>query len=181
MGSEIPLPVSQSLEMEETANPKLLGQLRSVEETFLAQEGLSRESAAELDMTPMIDCVFLLLIFFVMGMVPDLEKLVELPPARHGVGADPRESVFITVADRGGPGPARVYLADGKVGLPLPNDPHQQEAAIRQAVLAGRHEGKTGIILKAERSVRHAEVARIAQAACQVPNMKLYLAVLESD
>ena len=145
-----------------------------------AQESV-RESADQLDMTPMIDCVFLLLIFFVLGAIPDWEKLVELPPARYGVAADPRQSVFITVADRGGPGPARVYLADGKVGSPLPDHPQQQRAAIIQAVRTGRHQGKTAVLLKAERSVRHAEVARIAQAASQVSNMKLYLAVLESD
>ncbi len=147
---------------------------RELQESF-------RASALELDMTPMIDCVFLLLIFFVIGMIPDLEKLVELPPARYGVAADPWQSVFITVAAPGGPGPAKVYLADGKLGAALPDDPNRQQAAIRQAVQAGRHQGKTSVILKAERSVRHADVARIAQAASEVPNMKLYLAVLESD
>lgn len=150
-------------------------------ESILAREESARESAEELDMTPMIDCVFLLLIFFVMGAIPDLQTEVLLPPARHGVAANPRQSVFITVAERGGPGPARVYLADGKVGDPLPDDPQAQRAAIIQAVQAGRHQGKTGVILKAERTVRHAEVSRIAEAASQSPNMKLYLAVLESD
>ncbi len=151
-------------------------------ETILPRQGESvRESAEDLDMTPMIDCVFLLLIFFVMGVIPDMQTAVELPPARYGVAADPRQSVFITVADRGGAGPAWVYLADGKVGDPLPDDPKLQQATIVEAVQAGRREGKTGVILKAERSVRHAEVSRLAEAASQVPNIKLYLAVLESD
>jgi len=151
------------------------------EESVLAREESVRQSAEELDMTPMIDCVFLLLIFFVMGVIPDMQTEVELPPARHGGAADPRQSVFITVADRGGPGAARVYLADGKVGAPLPDDPQVQHAAIVQAVQAARHQGKTSVILKAERSVRHAEVSRVAEAASQSPHMKLYLAVLESD
>ncbi|MCS7305643.1 MAG: biopolymer transporter ExbD [Thermoguttaceae bacterium] len=167
------LPESADRFGHETSDPSV--------ESSLAGEEAFRESALELDMTPMIDCVFLLLIFFVLGVIPDLEKLVELPPARYGVAADPRQSVFITVVDQGSRRPARVYLADGKVGLPLPDNPQMQQAAILQAVQAGRHQGKTGIILKAERTVRHAEVARIAQAASQVPYMKLYLAVLESD
>jgi|GEM_PF-258797 biopolymer transport protein ExbD len=168
-------------EPDDPVDPLQTAPTGSGAESILGVQETVRESADQLDMTPMIDCVFLLLIFFVMGAIPDWEKLVELPPARHGVAADPRQSVFITVADRGGPGPARVYLADGKVGSPLPDNPQQQQAAIIQAVQTGRHQGKTAVLLKAERSVRHAEVARIAQAASQVPNMKLYLAVLESD
>ena len=53
----------------------------------------------EVDMTPMIDCVFLLLIFFLVSSIPDTKTAVKLPPARHGAAADPSIAVFVTVAD----------------------------------------------------------------------------------
>ena len=40
----------------------------------------------ELDITPMIDITFLLLIFFLVASTPDLQVEVKLPPARHGLG-----------------------------------------------------------------------------------------------
>ena len=139
------------------------------------------EESDEIDMTPMIDCVFLLLIFFLFKVTPDLQTAVELPPAQFGTGANPRMSVIVTLAERGGPGPARVYLADGKVGDPLPDDPAAQKAAIAAAAEQGHREGKTGVILKAERTVKHADVARACDAAAEAGGMKLYLAVFEAD
>jgi len=138
-----------------------------------------RREGEEIDMTPMIDCVFLLLIFFLVGSIPDLQTAVELPPARYGSGADPASSVIITIADRGGPGSALVYLADGKIGTPLPDDPKAQQAAITAAVRQGYQEGKSSVIVKAERSIKHREVSRVAAAAGQVEGIRLYLAVFE--
>ncbi len=139
------------------------------------------EQAEDIDMTPMIDCVFLLLVFFLVASTPDLKTAVELPPAQYGIGADPASSVIVTVADRGGTGPALVYLADGKVGQPLSDDPDERFAAVALAVEEGQQQGKTGVLVKAERSVRHADVSRVADAAGQVGGMKLYLAVFETD
>ncbi len=133
----------------------------------------------EIDMTPMIDCVFLLLIFFLVGSVPDLQTAVELAPARYGTGTDPNTATIVTVADRGSSGPALIYLADGKIGAPLPDDPAAQQAAVASAVRKGFRNGKTGVLVKAERSVKHREVSRVAAAAGQVEGVKLYLAVFE--
>lgn len=49
---------------------------------------------SELDMTPMIDCVFLLLIFFTVTSRPDQATSVELPPARYGKGVSLQDSLF---------------------------------------------------------------------------------------
>jgi len=138
-----------------------------------------RASSDEIDMTPMIDCVFLLLIFFLVGSTPDVTTSVELPPARHGKGADPLTSVVVTIAAGSGTAPAEFYLADGKVGSPLGGGADAQEAAIKAAVEAGHAQGKPNVLIKAERSVRHRDVARAAAAAAQVPDTKLYLAVFE--
>jgi biopolymer transport protein ExbD len=138
-----------------------------------------KREADEVDMTPMIDCVFLLLIFFLVGTIPDVKTAVELAPARYGTGADPHTSTIVTIADRGSPGPALVYLADGKIGAPLPDDPKVQQAAVTAAVKKGSLEGKTSVLVKAERSVKHREVSRVATAAGAVEGIRLYLAVFE--
>ncbi|NLF07231.1 MAG: hypothetical protein GX594_04520 [Pirellulaceae bacterium] len=131
----------------------------------------------DVDMTPMIDCVFLLLIFFLVGSIPDIKTAVELAPARYGIGADPSSAVFVTVAEGGAT--ADIYLADGKVGSPLPNDVKTQEATITKAIRDGRQEGKSSVIIKAEKSVKHKEVSRVASAAAKVEGIQLYLAVFE--
>jgi len=136
--------------------------------------------SGEMDITPMIDVTFLLLIFFlVTSTVPDPSKVVHLPPARHGAAVNPRTSVIITVAERGGPGPALVYLGDGKAGAPLPDDPASQEALVTRAVREGFAEGRSTVLIKAERGVKHREVSRVATAAAEVEGIQLHLAVLE--
>ncbi|NLE38525.1 MAG: biopolymer transporter ExbD, partial [Pirellulaceae bacterium] len=68
---------------------------------------------AELDITPMIDCVFLLLIFFIVSSKMDPSASVELPPAKYGGGVSDKTSFIITIAKQEGDLPASVYLADG--------------------------------------------------------------------
>ncbi|MFH1265528.1 MAG: biopolymer transporter ExbD [Planctomycetota bacterium] len=154
-------------------------------EEFAAGEGdtvvLRRPGQAsdEIDMTPMIDCVFLLLIFFLVGSTPDLQTAVELPPAQYGTGVSPQTSVVVTLAEPEGKGPAKVYLADGKVGSPLSGTPAEQETAVQEAVEQGFREGKPTVLIKAEKNVRHREVARFAAAAARVEGVKLFVAVFE--
>jgi hypothetical protein len=92
-----------------------------------------------------------------------------------------KQSVIITVADVDGQGEIAVYLADGKLGDPLPNDEDAQAAAIRQAVEEGQLEGKNDVLIKAARSVRHRDVSRVSSAATGIENVTLNYAVLESD
>lgn len=138
-----------------------------------------KREAEGIDMTPMIDCVFLLLVFFLVGSIPDLKTAVELAPARYGTGADPHTSTIVTIADRGSSLPASVYLADGKIGKPLPDDPAAQQAAVTAAVSRGLFQGKTSVLIKAERRVKHRDVSRVATAAGAVEGVRLYLAVFE--
>jgi biopolymer transport protein ExbD len=148
----------------------------------------------------MIDVTFLLLIFFlVTSTVPDPTRVIHLPPARHGAAVNPRTSVIITVAEREAPrgggyvpmpypptaggsaGPALVYLGDGKAGAPLPDDPASQSALITRAVREGFADGRSTVLIKAERGVKHREVSRVATAAAEVEGVQLHLAVLEVE
>ena len=142
------------------------------------------KDTADLDITPMIDCVFLLLIFFLVSSTPDQNTAIELPPARHGGGVSMQSSVIITVSEREGDLPAEVYLADGTKGAPLPDDPKQQEAAIVEAVTAGFMSGeKSSVLIKASRKVKHKYVSQVAIAVgkAEVEDAKLHIAVFEKD
>jgi len=135
----------------------------------------------EMDITPMIDCTFLLLIFFTVTSTPDAQTALNLAPAKYGVGVSQRDSIIISIAENGESQPASVYLADGKVGEPLSGAPADQEAAIRKAVEEGLNEGKKDILIKAEQGVLHRDVSRVAAAAGGVSDtVKLNLAVMES-
>jgi biopolymer transport protein ExbD len=134
---------------------------------------------AELDMTPMIDCVFLLLIYFLVATRPDLATAIALPSAQFGSAVSAKRATILTVVDPGGPAAAQVYLADGKKGSPLRGTDEQQTAAIREAVQEGVRGGKPNVLVKAERKARHREVARVARAATQVGGVTLYLAVAD--
>ncbi len=70
---------------------------------------------AELDITPMIDVTFLLLIFFMVTSTMDQQKQINVPPAKHGVGVEASNATFVTIlANEGGLG--RVLLGDGQDG-----------------------------------------------------------------
>jgi biopolymer transport protein ExbD len=165
-----------------------------------------RDDGGDLDITPMIDIVFLLLIFFLVASIPQMNAQATLPPARHGVGVNPKQSIIITVAEDAEAG-VRVYLADGKNGGPLPLDPAarlqaveqaargeagyllppdktRQAQLIRQAIEAGAGKfGKKHVLLKADRGVLHREVARVAKAigSAGAEGLTLNIAVLESQ
>jgi len=137
----------------------------------------------DLDITPMIDVTFLLLIFFLVCSTTAMQSAVRLPPARHGKGVSSRTSVIVTVAESPGQAPARVYLADGVSGVPLPPNPEQQTRQIAAYVRQEHLQGKRTVLVKAEKGVRHRDVARVAEAvgAAEVEGIELHLAVMEIE
>jgi biopolymer transport protein ExbD len=140
-------------------------------------------SESDIDITPMIDLTFLLLIFFLVSSTPaDPERVIELPKAATATAVRPADSVILSLADAGEKMPAAVYFADGKVGQPLAGDWKEQEEAIRQYVERGVvAERKRYVLVKAEKGVRHREVARVARAVALVEGAELHVAVMESD
>jgi biopolymer transport protein ExbD len=139
------------------------------------------EDGAEMDITPMIDITFLLLIFFLVSSTTSAQSALELPPARHGSGVSDRTSVIITVADSGGAGPARVYLGDGRQGKALPEDEDLMAEEIAHAVEQGLESGKMTVLVKAEKGVKHGDAWRVYTAVGQVEDVQLHVAVLEIE
>jgi biopolymer transport protein ExbD len=139
------------------------------------------QDTAEMDITPMIDITFLLLIFFLVCSTAAVQSAVELPPARHGTGVSDRNAVVLTVQDQGKTAPVRVYVADGIKGDHLPDDPDLQTTAITEAVEQGLQAGKTILLIKAEKGVRHGEMWRVYTAAGAAEAGNLHVAVLEVE
>jgi biopolymer transport protein ExbD len=149
-------------------------------ESPIALRGRATEDF-EMDITPMIDITFLLLIFFLVCSTPAENTSVDLAKARHGTGVSERNSTIITISDEAS-NPAPVYLADGKIGDPLTNDLDEQSDLIAKAVQAGREEhDKENVLIKADRNVAHREVSRVIKAVSRMEGAKIFLAVLESD
>ncbi len=130
---------------------------------------------AEIDITPMIDIVFLLLIFFLVASKMDEAATVKLPPARRGIDVA-RENAIVVIVKKNEAGDLIVARRDGS---PFSADLVQQETEIGEYVDAGL----TGsppfdrpmeeIIVKAQGDVREGDVARVAEAIGKVTDTPL--------
>lgn len=148
--------------------------------TGIASRSVADESE-DIDITPMIDVTFLMLIFFLVTSTPDQQTAIRLPEALHGNAVSQLESVVFTIAE-GGLDAAPVYNADGKVPESiLSSDLDRQAEQIREAVETGFRANKTDVIIKADRGVTYRNVSRVIASASQVEGIKLHLAVLDTD
>ena len=133
----------------------------------------------EFDMTAMVDLVFMMNIYFLVTFVTVALSGVDLPSASHVAPLDADSAVVLTVV--GGDGkPVVVFLGDREQGEAI-RDAEQQEERIRAAVEQGVAEGKTDVLLKAEKKLRLGDLFRISSAASSVEGLKLNVAVMEKD
>jgi biopolymer transport protein ExbD len=140
---------------------------------------LPQRETPEFDITAMVDLVFMMNIYFLVTFVTVALSEVDLPSASHAAPLDAESSVIVTVV--GGEGrPVVVYLGDTEKGEPVA-DAAQQDERIRALVEQGVAEGKTEVLLKAEKKVRLGDLFRIAAAASAVEGVKLNVAVMEKD
>jgi biopolymer transport protein ExbD len=130
------------------------------------------------DITAMIDLVFMLNIFFLVTTVGASMAEIDLPAAKHCVAADRDTSVIITILASPDRGPGVVSLDDD--GVPL-TDPEIQERKVRAAIEAGVRARKNTVLIKAEKSVRLRDVARIGSIAGSVPGTELKVSVVEKE
>jgi biopolymer transport protein ExbD len=141
---------------------------------------------AEMDITPMIDCTFLLLIFFVLTSKMDSSKSLELPSARHGAAAVEKNCVVIVIAAGDG-GAAKVYLSEKTDETKLvTGSAEDQEKAVAQHVVSEirAHPEKKSVIIKAAAGVKHREVARIAKAASAMEDVtveQLFMGIVQEQ
>lgn len=156
---------------------------KSLSESRMARRQTAGDGADDIDITPMIDITFLLLIFFLVTSTPDQETAIQLPEALHGDAVSQLESVVFTVGE-GGLDTAPVYAADGKIEADrLPDAPDAREAAIVEAIRAGRDASppKENVVIKADRGVAYRHVASVIASVSKVPGASIHLAVSETE
>jgi biopolymer transport protein TolR len=129
-----------------------------------------RVTSGDLDMTPMIDCTFLLLIFFMVSSTMQSTPDIDLPVAAHSIGVDTDGAVILTVFTGGPQNPPRIVLGDGT----------GEEAAVEEVrghVAEAVAAGKTKIVIKAEGDVTHGFIGEVARAVVAVEGAELYMGV----
>lgn len=125
-----------------------------------------------IDMTPMIDVTFLLLIFFMVTNTLISQSNIELPPAVYGVGVDPAAATIVTLKAPEGGGPAKIVLG-GDEGE------QADEAEVRRWVEEGLTRGRAVVVVNAEGRVAAGQVRRILQAISDIEGITLHVGVGE--
>jgi len=161
MASDITSPVEEPVE----DRPEQIKPRKQLEDT-------------EMDITPMIDITFLLLIFFLVASKMDESTAVALPPAKIGMNIPVKESVIISVVKGKGDGAAAVYKGDGvKAGREIDySDVETLEKGIIEYVEqeASENPNKKWVLIKGAKGVKYKHINEVAKAAAaveQITNM----------
>lgn len=117
----------------------------------------------EMDITPMIDMTFLLLIFFLVSSKMDPGAGARLPPARHGRAVPAKESVVLTVTK--GPNETAVVAAGGSVYSGA--DPEDQQQKIQEFVESefARYPNRQDVLINADKGMHVGDISRVMRAA----------------
>lgn len=133
--------------------------------------GDRRMADGEMDITPMIDVTFLLLIFFMVASTMQGTPDIDVPPAQHSIGVDSAGASVVTIlAPKSSAESPRIVLGDGE-GL------EADLADVRRYVEDSIRDGKKRIVLKAEGDVPHGVVDEVAQSIKSVEGAELYMGV----
>jgi biopolymer transport protein ExbD len=130
----------------------------------------------DLDITPMIDVTFLLLIFFMVTSTMKEPATADVPPARYGVGTDSGEATIFTVMRPGDDGEVQVRFPDGNLhALAEVRASGEVTTIVRSATTADPP--RMNVIINADRDLPHGVVREISQMAGQVEGIRLFLGV----
>ena len=113
------------------------------------------EYDAELDITPMIDVTFLLLIFFMVTSTMQPNEALDIPTSVHGLGVEANSAILITISAGD---PPLINLVEDK------NHTEDPET-VGPYVQSRMQQGRKHVIIKAERLVRHGFVQKVTREA----------------
>jgi biopolymer transport protein ExbD len=133
----------------------------------------------EFDITAMIDLVFMMNIYFLVTFVTVALGEINLPAANHAVALDSDKATVVTVLAGPDWKTVLVYLGDGKKGTPI-LEADDQATQIAYLVERESAQGKTAVLIKAEKGIRLREIKRIANAAAR-EGVTLHIAIMEKD
>ncbi len=129
----------------------------------------SRERRAEdgeLDITPMIDIVFLLLAFFVVVSKMDPSTMVPMPLAKHGESIPEKTAVIVVVAEVDTPEP-KVYKGKSQTDSALCTGSIEDiENQLAEFVKSEMEADplKVAVIIKAEKKVKYRHLVLVKRA-----------------
>jgi biopolymer transport protein ExbD len=121
-----------------------------------------REFDGEFDITPMIDVVLLLLIFFIVTARMEPTIVAELPKAKNGDVAAGEEGVVVNVK-QSPDGKVEVIRANGTA---FSSDPEQMATEVEDYVRnAIENEQRKFVLIRGEPAVKTREMTRVRVAA----------------
>lgn len=137
---------------------------------------------ADMDITPMIDMTFLLLIFFIVSGHLSENAGITLPSARYGAVVQLNQAVILTVAP-GDPGVPSVFKGEGTApemrlrgGTPEELDAAIEEYVDNECV----KDKKKYVLVQAERGLKSREVNRVVRVAANRENIEqVYVGVMD--
>ena len=133
--------------------------------------GKRKPIEGELDITPMIDVTFLLLIFFMVSSTMQGKPDLDVPVAVHSIGIDSKGAAVVTIfAPASSAESPRIVLGDVKGDEGDLND-------VRRYVEDQVREGRRKVVVKAEGDVPHGLVEDVAKAVKSVEGVELYMGV----
>ena len=151
------------------------------EESFRPMRPERDAEDLDMDITPMIDITFLLLIFFLVASTPDQTTRISLPMAQHGDMVQQRFATMIYIG-QGESGRAPVFKGDANNPTDeMSSDSEERENQIDAYVKAGIAEGKNDVVIKGDRTVACGDVKGVLKAISKIEDIKLHLGVLEPN
>jgi biopolymer transport protein ExbD len=132
----------------------------------------------------MIDCTFLLLIFFLVASRMDAAPARTLPTARNG-GAVVKKSAIILTVLKGTGGDVRVFKGEGNApeNAIAGSNAAELEDAVTQYVEAQlvSFPHKKDVLIVAESGIKQRDVARVEKAVSRAEIERLHVAVMQRN
>ena len=128
---------------------------------------------ADLDITPMIDVVFLLLIFFMVTSTMEASADLEIPGAKHGVGLETDKIIVFIVKNPESEGAVPVIVLENGNEVSLEEVTTEVQQQMQKNI--------TKVIIKADGRVTHGFVLEVTRAVTQVEGVSFFIAVRDKN
>jgi len=127
----------------------------------------------EIDVAPLIDVSFLLLMFFMVQQAMNPRPDADVPKAKHGTATDKKTSMVISIKNIKGLKQPKIVLGDGK-------GPEGSFATIPAFVQSGLKLQKSDVIVQADRDTPHGFVQQVIKAVNKVEGARVSIAVQDA-